>query len=352
MGYQLVINYYSGGVSGHTNISFINNGNHEGTYGANMANWLTLEGGVYQENSYYGTATSTQTIPVSASDYANVLSAAQARVGEGVWHPFGSTCVDFIDDMLDVLGTPYNAVHYLPYGTIVGTYAFLTDQLTRGWGDIEVWLMDPNYGPGFSWFNDFWDIITDFFGGVSKIADEVAVKEQYAIDCTYYSPIAIDLNGDGIQTTNLTQSDVNFDLDGDGFAQNTGWLSSDDGFIAVDLNGDGKINNGTELFGSNQVGDGFAKLALFDSDANGVVNANDNNFVDLLVWRDANGNGVTDDGELGSLSDYGVTSLSIQYTSWNQYNQGNLIIEHSEAMIEGNQVQLSDVYFRQFDVAA
>ena len=100
----------------------------------------------------------------------------------------------------------------------------------------------------------------------------------------------------------------------------TGFAASDDGFLALDLNGDGRINNGTELFGNetlladgSKTGNGFQALAALDSTGDGVVDASDALFTDLRVWRDLNQNGETDEGELSTLVELGVQSLSVAY---------------------------------------
>jgi hypothetical protein len=90
-----------------------------------------------------------------------------------------------------------------------------------------------------------------------------------------YDPLTIDLNRDG--STNLTNS-AYFDLDVNGFAEAAKWVNSDDGLLALDRNGDGKINDGSELFGDHTVKsdgtfatDGFNALADLDSNGNGVI---------------------------------------------------------------------------------
>jgi hemolysin-type calcium binding domain protein len=68
----------------------------------------------------------------------------------------------------------------------------------------------------------------------------------------YYDPIIIDLNKDGTTTSKLNGA-VNFDIDNNGFKEATGWISKDDAFLAYDRNGNGKIDNGNELFGNHTV---------------------------------------------------------------------------------------------------
>ena len=161
------------------------------------------------------------------------------------------------------------------------------------------------------------------------------------------TPIAIDLNGDGVHTVARGASTATFDLLGNGSAIASGWLSSSDGFLAVDLNGNGKIDGIGELFGGSAKGDGFAKLASYDSNGDGVVDAHDAAFASLVIWRDANGNHATDSGELMSLAQAGVTSLKVAHTDLPFVDaQGNLHLERSSVtMANGTVADMTDVYF-------
>ena len=75
------------------------------------------------------------------------------------------------------------------------------------------------------------------------------IKEKTGTASTIPSPIAIDLDGDGIETVSVANGAL-FDHADDGFAERTGWVSSDDGLLARDINGNGTIDSGRELFGS------------------------------------------------------------------------------------------------------
>ena len=121
-------------------------------------------------------------------------------------------------------------------------------------------------------------------------------------------PLVLDLDGDGIETSSLTQGGVHFDMDGDGFAELSGWVGADDGLLVLDRDGNGKIDDISELFGA-PGGSGFGELRLLDDDASGVIDAGDVVFDKLQVWRDLNQDGVSQQGELFSLADLGIVSI-------------------------------------------
>jgi hypothetical protein len=136
------------------------------------------------------------------------------------------------------------------------------------------------------------------------------------------SPLILDLDGlNGVETLSKTAG-IHFDHDGNKFAEQTGWVGKNDGMLVWDRNGNGQIDNGTELFGNNTVlkngskaDNGFTALADLDFNKDGKVDANDAASSQLRVFKDANSNGVVDAGELMTLAQAGVKSLSTGYTS-------------------------------------
>lgn len=124
------------------------------------------------------------------------------------------------------------------------------------------------------------------------------------------SPLVLDLDGDGVELSTLAATGALFDLDGDGFAEKTGWVRPDDGILAIDGNGNGLTDGISEVFG-NATTNGFIELAALDSTADGVIDALDARFGDLLVWRDANGNGFSEADELKPLAEHGIASISL-----------------------------------------
>ncbi len=163
---------------------------------------------------------------------------------------------------------------------------------------------------------------------------------------TQVSPLVLDLGGDGVRTLSLEESTGKFDLLNTGHSIDSGWLSPEDGFLAIDTNHNGRVDDRSELFGGG-LGEGFARLATFDTNHDGQVNAQDLQFNDLLVWQDRNGNHRTDAGELRSLIDAGVASLSISYTFKPEEQKGNWLYEQGSAILaNGASIAMVDAYFQ------
>lgn len=123
----------------------------------------------------------------------------------------------------------------------------------------------------------------------------------------------LDLDGDGIETVSLSDAKVWFDVDADLFGEKMGWVKGDDGLLVRDLNANGRIDDVTEMFGKAGQS-GFAALGEFDANDDGVIDVADLVYSELRVWRDRDGDGVTDAGELTSLAALGIRSISVNAT--------------------------------------
>ncbi|MEW5852655.1 MAG: hypothetical protein AB2A00_27975 [Myxococcota bacterium] len=133
------------------------------------------------------------------------------------------------------------------------------------------------------------------------------------------TPVMLDLHGSGrVELTSVVTSTVRFDLDADGVLDRVAWTlpqgARTDGFLAWDRNGNGRIDDGKELFG-NQHGaaNGFSELARLDDNHDGRIDAQDRVFTALQVWQDRNGDGNSEKDELDTLSAHGVRSVSLDY---------------------------------------
>ncbi len=135
------------------------------------------------------------------------------------------------------------------------------------------------------------------------------------------SPIVLDLStSQKFTTVEPVNSTAHFDLNADGIAEKTGWVTSESAFLAMDLNGNGIIDNGQELFGDSTLlpggkpaRNGYEALAQYASGAPSI-DARNPNFGKLVAWIDHNGNGKSEKGELKSLSDLGITRIGVTYS--------------------------------------
>ncbi len=118
-------------------------------------------------------------------------------------------------------------------------------------------------------------------------------------------PLVINFDGTAAQ---LTEGKFSFDLDADGTLDSISFVGSGSGFLVLDRNHDGKVNNGSELFGP-ATGNGFMELAAYDQDGNGWIDESDSIYRQLYVWtRDANGNDA-----LGTLAERAVGAISLSH---------------------------------------
>lgn len=99
-------------------------------------------------------------------------------------------------------------------------------------------------------------------------------------------PLVINLRGSG---ASLGSKSYEFDLNSDGIMDRIAFTNSGSGFLALDKNKNGVVDDGTELFGPS-IGNGFAELAMYDNDQNGWIDENDDIYKDLSIWmREDNG---------------------------------------------------------------
>ncbi|HHU0188425.1 TPA: calcium-binding protein, partial [Neisseria meningitidis] len=192
----------------------------------------------------------------------------------------------------------------------------------------EFYNFDNWKGFGYELFEDWSRWVYDWLPDGWNLWKELDRNRsgQYHI----YDPLALDLDGDGIETVAAKGfSGSLFDHNGNGIRTATGWVSADDGLLVRDLNGNGIIDNGAELFGDNtKLADGsfakhgYAALAELDSNGDNIINAADAAFQSLRVWQDLNQDGISQANELRTLEELGIQSLDLAYKDVNK-NLGN-----------------------------
>ena len=364
--YQVVFHAYNNTAIGHVNIEFVRDGIRQGWYGSNIDNNNPIElgnikGGIYEEtssslerikkepNNHAAT-----TITVSESNYQRALQHAKnANIntinGNGDYNLITGNCVDFSNTILSMvlpstgwkLFDNARAQDYIPFNNFTSIYAATVASVAQIRYDIAMFndvIMD-----------DMMRNLRILMEGKKKfkcVIPYVMDIAEESIYCYWASPLAIDLNGDGVHTISLDNSNSTFSIRKLEQFEKSGWLSPQDGFIAIDSNNNGRIDDINELFGG-RLGEGFAKLALLDTNQDGLINQLDDYFDKLLIWQDVNGDGISQPLELHTLSSLSISELSLKYNNDSfMLENGNIIGETSTATINNNSTALVDIYFQ------
>ncbi|WP_283130576.1 Calx-beta domain-containing protein [Enterovibrio norvegicus] len=230
----------------------------------------------------------------------------------------------------------------------------------NGWRPHEiVTIYNPN-GSSTVIYADkhgFFNINAENLYTVAGTLNAKGAQSGWAVGSKYVNPsvtpIVLDLDGDGIETSDVTENPVHFDYDGDGKDVKTGWIAGGDGLLVRDINKDGQINDGSELFGSNTqladgstAVDGYEALAQHDSNADGVIDKNDAIYAELGVWVDKDQDGETDEGELLSIDEANVASIELTATiTSNESNNNTIGKSSSYTTMDGEERVAADVWF-------
>jgi hypothetical protein len=179
----------------------------------------------------------------------------------------------------------------------------------------------------------------------------------YTIDC---SPILIAVGQSADIQLTSAQNGVWFDLEATGKREWVAWTQAGEpvAFLVRDVNHNGRIDNGSELFGNHTLlpdgrvaPNGFYALAAYDRPENGgngdgVIDSRDAIWSDLQLWIDWNHNGVSESNELYRLNDFGLTQISLAYETTNRSDQfGNVFRLKAPCELAGKVRFGYDVYF-------
>jgi Ca2+-binding RTX toxin-like protein len=249
-----------------------------------------------------------------------------------------NSCVDFVWNALENAGFDTKGYEgaLLPTGNIL-LFEYIFDPASKDMSYIQ-WL-DINHHPS--------PIAPSLPG---QFPSSQPNSNRYNVD----SPIVLDLDGDGVETVSA-EGGVYFDHDGNRFAEKSGWVGGDDALLIRDLNGNGIIDGGSELFGNNtllangkKAANGFEALAELDSNGDGIVDKNDAAWSQLKLWQYKDGDGVLDAGEMLTMEDGGVAGLNVGYKNQtvtdkngNEHRQSGTFIRD-----DGTTGQATDVWFK------
>ena len=223
----------------------------------------------------------------------------------------------------------------------------------------------------------FWDQLYStrdgIFGSVNRLVDDALNWVSPRRD-----PLVLDLDGGGIATSAINvNAPILFDQDGSGVRVATGWIAAGEAIVVRDLNGNGTIDSGLELFGdstllsqgpqSGQLAEnGFVALANLDADADGVADgkfdSSDVAFGSVRLWRDSNQDGISQSPELFTFAELGVQSIGVVGTAVSldlgggntQTLSGNFVRTTGQvatsgiAELAGSLLLATDAFYREF----
>uniref|UniRef100_UPI003204B6F2 calcium-binding protein n=3 Tax=Pseudomonas syringae TaxID=317 RepID=UPI003204B6F2 len=209
-----------------------------------------------------------------------------------------------------------------------------------------------------SYLNDQSELIKNFLldgsDQISSSLDEIlnSLSESFEDALQTVSPLVLDLDGDGFKMTGLA-GNTYFDHDANGVKEKSGWMDSRDGMLVRDLNHNGVVDSGLEVFGSNtllgngkRAINGFEALKDLDSNRDGVFDVQDAAYGELKIWTDVNGNAQSDTGELRTLSEAGIDRINLSYNSASILDDsGNRILQVGTYLSSGITMAIADEWF-------
>jgi hypothetical protein len=192
--------------------------------------------------------------------------------------------------------------------------------------------------------NEYLDGINDYMNNLANLFGIPPIDPNPPVPRR--DPLVLDTDKDGfISTVALADSNTYFDITGDGIKEKVSWIGANDGILAYDKNGNGKIDGIDEVFG-NLTTSGFDELKeLIDSNKDGKIDRRDELFNRLKIWHDDNGDGISQKEELVSLKDEGVKSIDVEHIVTTDIEQGSATLTEASRYTDtqGNRELAADV---------
>jgi len=170
------------------------------------------------------------------------------------------------------------------------------------------WQYYSQRGDPYTGADPFTIAVTDGDGATSYLTVNTAQVGSIA-------PVALDLDGGGLQYLGLDTSKASFDVDHSGGREHLAWVAPGDALLARDIGGDKLINRLDEISFTGYLPGAktdLEGLGAFDSNANRLLDPGDANWREFGAWQDRNGNGINDAGEFHSLDEFGITQIDLQ----------------------------------------
>ena len=186
-------------------------------------------------------------------------------------------------------------------------------------------------------------------GGCSTYQQElcIAIGTMGCWQGMCYTPILIDVNGDGYKMTNASNG-VSFRVLPNFRLMKLSWTAenSDDAWLVLDRNGNGTIDSGEEQFGNatpqpwSVEKNGFKALAIYDSlfyggHEDGVIDGRDAIFAQLQLWCDRNHNGISEPDELSDLTSAGLSGIELNYKEWKKVDEFGNAFRYRAKVLDG-----------------
>ena len=269
---------------------------------------LTATGG----SSYNPTVGSTSASVTSFSVTIGRVQGNTAQVAEGVWEASYDGGVTWVQ-----VGQPFSASEGQQVSVVLETATEFLRIRGTGSQSFTVFLNGVGALESADLFIDLATLVDDGDGdsasGTLRIGIDTDNDGQVV---GVNAPIGVDLDGDGVEYLPM-EDGVVFNDSASDLEINTAWVAPDDGMLVIDANNSGTVDESREYvfteWSENAETDLQAIAEVFDTNQDGVLDAQDEQFDQFAVWQDADSDGVTDEGELTSLTDLGIESIALTY---------------------------------------